>query len=165
MARSKNYKDLLIESLKDPKEAVGYLNAILEDYKDNDEESQRVLLAALKDIAEAQGGIAELIEIIESVKSKACEKKVIAEVENIEQAIMLCKSGIDGIQFDKVPYDDLKSYIDTLRNINPSIVVLASGGINESNIEDYAKTGANAIVTTSVYHAKPIDIGCKITKL
>lgn len=62
MARSKNYKDLLIESLKDPKEAVGYLNAILEDYKDNDEESQRVLLAALKDIAEAQGGIAELAE-------------------------------------------------------------------------------------------------------
>lgn len=110
------------------------------------------------------GGIDELIKIIESVKSKACEKKVIAEVENIEQAIILCKNGVDGIQFDKVPCNDLKSYVYTLRNINPSIVILASGGINESNVEDYAKTGANAIVTTSVYHAKPIDIGCKITK-
>lgn len=110
------------------------------------------------------GGIDELIKILESVKSKACEKKVIAEVENIEQAIALCENGIDGIQFDKVPYDELKKYVDTLRNINPSIVILASGGINESNIEDYAKTGANAIVTTSVYHAKPIDIGCKIVK-
>lgn len=110
------------------------------------------------------GGIDELIKILESVKSKACEKKVIAEVENIEQAIALCENGIDGIQFDKVPYDELKKHVDTLRNINPSIVILASGGINESNIEEYAKTGANAIVTTSVYHAKPIDIGCKIVK-
>lgn len=50
-AASKNYKDLLIESLKDPKEAIGYLNAILEDYKYDDEESQRLLLAALEDIA------------------------------------------------------------------------------------------------------------------
>ena len=50
-------------------------------------------------------------------------------------------------------------------NINPSIVILAAGGINESNIEEYAKIGVDAIVTTSVYHAKPIDIGCKITQL
>lgn len=50
---SKSYKELLIESLKDPKEAVGYLNAVLKEYKD-DEESQRVLQAVLKDIAQAQ---------------------------------------------------------------------------------------------------------------
>lgn len=111
------------------------------------------------------GGVDELIKIIETVKSKACEKKVIAEVETIDEAIKLCKNGIDGIQFDKIHYDDLKLYVDTLKNINPSIVILASGGINENNIEEYAKTGASAIVTTSVYHAKPIDIGCKITKL
>lgn len=111
------------------------------------------------------GGIDEFIKIIDAVKSKVCEKKVIAEVENLDEAIKLCKAGIDGIQFDKVPYDDLKPYIDTLRNINSSIVILASGGINESNIEEYAKTGASAIVTTSVYHAKPTDISCKITKL
>lgn len=60
MPRSKKYKELLIESLKDPKEALGYLNAIMEDTKDQSEESQKVLLLALKDIAEAQGGIAEL---------------------------------------------------------------------------------------------------------
>ncbi|EHJ01199.1 modD protein [Clostridium sp. DL-VIII] len=110
------------------------------------------------------GGIEELIKDLESIKSKACEKKIIAEVENIDDAIKLCKNGIDGIQFDKIPHDVLKSYVDILKNINPSIIILASGGINESNIEDYAKTGASAIVTTSVYHAKPIDIGCKITK-
>jgi len=111
------------------------------------------------------GGIDELTKILKSVKAKACEKKVIAEIENLDQAIKLCENGIDGLQFDKVPYDELKTNVTILRNINPSIVILAAGGINESNIEEYAKTGVDAIVTTSVYHAKPIDIGCKIIQL
>jgi probable addiction module antidote protein len=60
MARSKKYKDLLIKALKDPQEALAYLNAILEECKDETEESQKLLLMALKDIAEAQGGMAKL---------------------------------------------------------------------------------------------------------
>ena len=60
MARSKKFNDLLIESLKDKDEAIAYLNAILEDCKEGDEESQKLLLLALKNIAEAQGGVARL---------------------------------------------------------------------------------------------------------
>lgn len=108
------------------------------------------------------GGINELTEILRKVKSKAYEKKVIVEVEDLENAVRLCKSGVDGLQFDKLPCDTLKRNVDIIRDINPSIVILAAGGINENNVEDYAKTGVNSIVTTSVYYAKPIDIGCKI---
>lgn len=108
------------------------------------------------------GGINELTEILRKVKSKACEKKVIVEVEDLEDAIRLCRSGVDGLQFDKIPFDTLKKNVDIIRDINPSIVILAAGGINENNIEDYAKTGVDSLVTTSVYYAKPIDIGCKI---
>lgn len=110
-------------------------------------------------------GINELTEILTKVKSKACEKKVIAEVEDLDTAIELCKKGIDGLQFDKIPCDTLKRNVDILRSINPSMVILAAGGINENNIDDYAKTGIDSIVTTSVYYAKPIDIGCKIEPL
>lgn len=53
---NKNYKDFLIEPLKDPEEAVAYLNAALEEYRDDDEESKKVLLAVLKDIAKTQEG-------------------------------------------------------------------------------------------------------------
>jgi molybdenum transport protein len=111
------------------------------------------------------GGINGLTEILRKVKSKACEKKVIVEVEDLETAIDLCKKGVDGLQFDKLPCDTLKKNVDILRNINPSMVILAAGGINENNVEDYAKTGVDSIVTTSVYYAKPIDIGCKIEPL
>jgi probable addiction module antidote protein len=60
MNKSKNYNDLLIKSLKKPQEAIAYLNAALEECKDGSEESQKLLLMALKNVALAQGGITQL---------------------------------------------------------------------------------------------------------
>ena len=60
MARSKDFNEYLIEKLKDPKRALGYLNAVLEDCKDGSKESQELLLLALKAVAQAQGGMAEI---------------------------------------------------------------------------------------------------------
>jgi probable addiction module antidote protein len=59
MARQRRYEDILDEDLKDPTEAVGYLNACLED---GDPE---VFLLALRDVARARGGVAKLAEITE----------------------------------------------------------------------------------------------------
>lgn len=54
MGRTKNYKEHLLKSLKDPKEAAAYLDACLDD------EDPHVFLLALKDVAEASGGMSEL---------------------------------------------------------------------------------------------------------
>ena len=54
MGRTKNYKEHLLESLKNPKEAAAYLDACLED------DDPHVFLLALKDVAEARGGMSEL---------------------------------------------------------------------------------------------------------
>ncbi len=51
MARSISYDDYLTRSLKDPKRAAAYLNAALED------EDPRVFLLALRNVAEAHGGM------------------------------------------------------------------------------------------------------------
>lgn len=52
----RKFKDYLIETLKDNEEAQAYLNTALEEYKkDNDAEA---FLLALRDVAEAQGGLA-----------------------------------------------------------------------------------------------------------
>ena len=60
MARSKKYHDWLIERLKDHDEAIAYLNAALEESLKGDEESQCLFLLALRNVAEAQGGIGKL---------------------------------------------------------------------------------------------------------
>jgi DNA-binding phage protein len=56
MNKSKNYNELLVESLKKPREAAAYLNAALEECKDGSAESQQLLLIAFKNVALAQGG-------------------------------------------------------------------------------------------------------------
>ncbi len=52
----KSYQEDLIESLKNPKEAAAYLNAAIE------EGDRELFLLALRNIAEAQGGISEIAE-------------------------------------------------------------------------------------------------------
>jgi probable addiction module antidote protein len=54
MAKSKNYQDSLIESLKDPTEAAEYLNAALEDGE------PEVFLLALRDVVDSYGGMGKL---------------------------------------------------------------------------------------------------------
>jgi probable addiction module antidote protein len=60
MPRSKKYQEWLIEQLKDHDEAVAYLNAALEESLKGDEESQHLFLIALRNVAEAHGGIGNL---------------------------------------------------------------------------------------------------------
>ena len=56
MIKSSNYQDYFIESLKDPEEATGYLNAALEGGDIN------VFLLALQNVVKAQGGVSKLAE-------------------------------------------------------------------------------------------------------
>ena len=49
--KTEPYRESLLEALRNPDEAAHYLNACLED------EDERVFLLALRDVAEAHGGI------------------------------------------------------------------------------------------------------------
>ena len=53
-AKTVPYQESLLESLRNPDEAAEYLNACLED------EDARVFLLALRDVAEANGGVRAL---------------------------------------------------------------------------------------------------------
>ena len=54
MGKTKSYKEHLLKALQDPEEAAAYLDACLED------EDSHVFLLALKDVAEARGGMSKL---------------------------------------------------------------------------------------------------------
>lgn len=62
MEKSKKYQDWLIEKLKDHDEAVAYLNDALEESLKGDEESQNLFLLAIRNVAEAHGGMAKLAQ-------------------------------------------------------------------------------------------------------
>lgn len=55
---TRDYREQLIESLKDPKEATAYLQVALDEYQSDG--NSEALLIALRNIADAKGGISKL---------------------------------------------------------------------------------------------------------
>ncbi|HAU1765479.1 TPA: putative addiction module antidote protein [Legionella pneumophila] len=74
MSKSIDYKNYLIESLKDPKEAAGYLNAALED---GDVDG---FLEALRNVVDAQGGMTTLAK--KTTKGRESLYKTISKTGN-----------------------------------------------------------------------------------
>lgn len=107
-------------------------------------------------------GMEELASRIPQLKEQACEKKIIVEVETLEDALLLAQAGVDGLQFDKVAPEPLKQYVQVIREKYPALLLIGAGGIKESNVLEYAATGVNGIVTTSMYFGRPLDIAVEM---
>jgi probable addiction module antidote protein len=60
MSKNRKYQEFLLEQLQDHDFAVAYLNEALNESLKGDEESQKLFLMALRNVAEAQGGIGAL---------------------------------------------------------------------------------------------------------
>lgn len=104
---------------------------------------------------------------IADLRVLACEKKVLIEADNAGEAEQFASYDIDGIQYDKFSSQELTETIKKINEIRlqnklPKLLHLAAGGINVTNVREYVRTGADAIVTTSAYYGKPIDIGVRI---
>jgi molybdenum transport protein len=99
---------------------------------------------------------------IDQIREKLPGKKLTMEVENESEALSAAKAGIDIIQIDKMPSADLKEIIKKVRDVNSAVKIAAAGGITETNAAEYAATGADILVLSSVYAGKPSDIGVRI---
>ena len=93
------------------------------------------------------------------------EKKLCAEVDSPEDALLLARAGIDIVQCEKFPCSLLAETVRELRAARPGILVLAAGGINGDNAADYAASGADELVTTWPYFGRPADIKVRMTAL
>lgn len=113
---------------------------------------------------EFMGGFDAFLRQLPSLKTRCAEKKVFAEAD-AEQAIALARTGVDGIQLDKIPLGILAQLVSEVREIDSRITLIATGGINETNAEQYASTGVDGLATTSPYNAKPIDMSVRMIRL
>jgi molybdenum transport protein len=66
------------------------------------------------------------------------------------------------VQLDKIVPAGLLQAVTAIRAANPHILISAAGGINENNAAEYAATGIDIVVLSSVYFGKPSDIGVSI---
>lgn len=93
----------------------------------------------------------EFLSDISKFKKRLCERKIIVEASDLEFAKAALKAGSDGVQCDKMSVDEVKRVVEFKNTNFIDAIILAAGGINESNAAQYAKTGINAIVTSAVY--------------
>jgi molybdenum transport protein len=111
------------------------------------------------------GGLDGLLGRLKDIKLRSREKKVFIEVKTINEAVKVCQAGADGVQFDKISPRELSRAVEIIRGIDAGITILAAGGINESNVQSYALTGVDVIVTSAVYFGRPVDMGVKMSAL
>ena len=107
------------------------------------------------------GGFDAFLEALPSLRSKCIEKKLFVEAD-ADQARALARAGVDGIQFDKIPADELAALVAELRAINPHCTLIAAGGINAKNAAAYAATGVDGLATTAPFSAAPLDMSARI---
>ena len=110
------------------------------------------------------GGFEAFLEQLPAIRSRCIEKKLFVEADE-EHARMLARTGIDGIQFDKIPVDRLADLVQELRGIDPHLTLIAAGGVNPSNVTAYAATGIDGIATTAPFSAKPLDMSVRMRAL
>ena len=111
------------------------------------------------------GGYEIFFNDLENIKKKVPEKKITVEVKDMEMAMKAIKAGVDILQLDKFDVSAVKKVVEMARQTGKDIKVAAAGGINETNIADYAATGVDLIVLSCAYFGKPADIKVSLMPL
>ncbi len=86
-----------------------------------------------------------LLDLIRHAKQK--HKKIEVEVESLHHAIMAAREGVDIIMLDNMSPSQIKNIIKKLKQLNlrNKVKIEASGGINHSNVTQYARSGVDMI--------------------
>jgi molybdenum transport protein len=107
-----------------------------------------------------------LAESVDRLRRAAPEKKLVIEVNTLQEAVVAASVGFDVIQAEKFTPAEIAALVKRMalmaaeRSSYP--VIAAAGGINAGNVGAYALAGANIVVTSSPYLARPRDVQVRI---
>lgn len=99
-----------------------------------------------------------LAEALKELRLRERERTLVAEVGSLEEGKILAAMGVQAIQFEKMPPEELRGAVAELRRDCPGLTIAAAGGIQAENAGAYAATGVDILVTSSVFYGKPADI-------
>jgi molybdenum transport protein len=104
-----------------------------------------------------------LAAAVERLRAHAPEKKIVVEADTLAEAFEAIDAGADVVQFDKAKADEIAQVRRYSEGRHPRPLVAAAGGINAQNVADYARAGADVIVTSAPYTARPLDVKVVMT--
>ncbi|HEX8735849.1 MAG TPA: carboxylating nicotinate-nucleotide diphosphorylase [Pyrinomonadaceae bacterium] len=92
--------------------------------------------------------------------------KVEVEITNWAQLREAVLAGADIIMIDNQTPDEAAKLVEMSRNMNPNVLIEASGGMNLDTVRSYAEAGVDLISVGKLTHsARAVDISFKIQTL
>jgi molybdenum transport protein len=106
---------------------------------------------------------AELADAFRQLRAHTPERRLGAEAESEDEALMLAAVGADVVQIDKATPETVARLAATFRARVPRPLLAAAGGINETNAATFAAAGADLLVTSAPYYAAPCDVKLRMS--
>lgn len=92
----------------------------------------------------------------------APEKKLVIEVSDVAIGVAAAEAGFHVIQAEKFTPEQVAALVERLAHLPQRPVVAAAGGVNAGNAAAYAGAGADVLVTSAPYFARPCDVEVRI---
>jgi len=114
-------------------------------------------------------GEQSLAGAVERLRRAVPEKRLVIEVTTLEAAVEAATAGFDVIQAEKFAPVEISSLVARMASMGSvrsrPVLVAAAGGINAANVAAFAQAGADVVVTSSPYLARPRDVQVRISAL
>jgi molybdenum transport protein len=105
-----------------------------------------------------------LAEAMARLLAEAPERSIVVEVTSGDDALEAAALGAHVIQLEKFAPEAVAQVVARLQATGrPRPLVAAAGGVNAANAAAYAATGADVLVTSAPYAARPRDVQVRIT--
>jgi molybdenum transport protein len=101
---------------------------------------------------------ASFTDIVARLRRRVPEKKIVVEADTLAEALAIADASADVVQIDKASPADVAALRQHCEGRTPRPLVAAAGGINAANAADYVRAGADVIVTSAPYTARPLDV-------
>ncbi|WP_172684182.1 hypothetical protein [Desulfosarcina cetonica] len=108
------------------------------------------------------GGYENLADTVAQIKNRQKERKIVVEGHSEAQALAIVHAGADAVQVDKMTPEAFAACAHACRQVNPEVCMIAAGGINGANAAEYARAGADVLVSSWIYFAPPADVKAQI---
>lgn len=108
---------------------------------------------------------ADASALARELRTRAPEKKLVIEVNSVPEAIAAAHAGFDVIQAEKFQPGWIAEVARALAPLAPRPILAAAGGLNADNAAAYVRAGADVLVTSWPYTARPADVAVTITAL
>ena len=103
-----------------------------------------------------------LAATVQRLRAASPEKKLITEVSAVDAALEAAEAGFDVLQLEKFAPADVAALVQRLATTPHRPVIAVAGGVNAANAAAYAQAGAQVLVTSAPYMAKPRDVQVRI---